>query len=396
LAALLPHEVAPSNPTATRKATEKRSARIHVRMSSSRSQACATPRLGSCRATVASAEAAAPPRVEVAPPTTLAGEPPVLHDAAMRRVAAATVVPIAFAAGGCTWLEPLGDLDSDADTIQADATGTGAADGGHDAGSADALQARDTRAPGGPTDGGSDTRLDAVGTADAPIKADAPAEADASQHFCASLPVAPVLCEDFDEGTPFDAQFTSTDQGAPGHVGADGAMFKTPPDSLFSTIDQGMAAAYAFLARVFSGTSSRIEYAFDVMLVQAVSGQLVVPAAILVDEGLTTQHQVTLVLGGRNEVEQSFAGPDGGTIFVDTPLGVGPSLGQWSRVDIVVSLAQHTINVTVDGAAALTASPLDSSWPGAGTLSIDLGIAYVSDTSGPWSIRYDDVVVNPQ
>jgi hypothetical protein len=335
----------------------------------------------------------------------------------MRRALAAAVASILLAAG-CTLLEPLGGLAGDAGTSESAAAGTDAAgaaernDAARDA-TADILSDRGADVfgdasplPEGAVDAHVPPPPDAASEVDAPMpEADGPpadaadeadAEADAPLHFCASLLTPPVLCEDFDEGSPFNAQFSTIVEGASGHIGADSTYAKTAPDSLFANVDQGMSAAYAYLRRAFGGTSSRIEYAFDVLLVQTASGQVVVTAAVLADEGLATQHQVALVLGSKREVEQSFAGSGGNTVFVDTPLATWPSLGQWSHVDMVVSLATRTVSVTVDGASALTDAPLDPSWPTAGPLTINLGIAYTSGTTGPWSIRFDDVVANPQ
>jgi hypothetical protein len=361
-------------------------------------------------------------------PAGLAGAPLLLHDAAMRRAPAAAVASILLTAG-CTFLVPLDDLAGDAETGESGASETDAPNAaeGNDAArdatadhlsdrSADALgdasalseAAADVHAPPAPEAAVEADALvrEAASVADAPMpeassEADAPLadvaqEADAPLHFCASLPTPAVLCEDFDEGTAFNAQFSTTVEGAPGHIGADSAYAKTAPDSLFSNLDQGMSSAFAYLRRAFSGTSSRIDYAFDVLLVQAASGDSVVAAAVLVDEGLATQHQITLVIGSTREVEQSFVGAGGKTVFVDTALAAWPSPGLWSHVDMVVSLATQTVSVTVDGASALANAPLDPSWPAAGPMTINIGIAYASGTAGPWSLRFDDVVANPQ
>jgi hypothetical protein len=329
----------------------------------------------------------------------------------MRRALAAAVTSILVAAAGCTLLEPLDDLAGDAGPSESAAAvdAANAADTGRDATtdgasdrSADALgdaslmpdAPADAHAP--PEAAKADAPMsEAAAQADAPLT-DAAVEADAPLHFCASLTTAAALCEDFDEGNPFNAQFSTIVEGASGHVGADSAYSKSAPNSFFSNLDQNMPMAYAYVRRVFSGTSSRVDYAFDVLLVQTVSAQSVVAAAILVDEGLGAQHQITLVFGATREVEESYTPSGGNTVFVDTALAAWPSLGKWSHVDWVVSLAAQTVSVTVDGTPALANAPLDPSWPASGPLGIRLGMSYATSTAGPWSIRYDDVVANPQ
>jgi hypothetical protein len=298
---------------------------------------------------------------------------------------------------GCTLLEPLDNLEGDGAAGAADAptatdghTVTDAA-GGSDGPAAPDAPVDASVHEASPGEGG-----DALRETSNPV--DAPVAPDGSVHYCASLSPPPTLCADFDEGTAFDAEFTDKFVASTGHLGSDGAYDKSAPDSLFSSTDPSTPSvdAFAFLSRTFTGTGSRIELAFDVLVLQTVSGQHAVTAALLVDDSQPTQHQLALVLGDSNEVEESFTAADGGGIFNDTLLAVSPSVGSWSHVDMVLSLPQRTVSVTVDGTAALTAAPLDPSWPASGALAVDVGIAYVSGTSGPWSIRYDNVVANPQ
>lgn len=317
----------------------------------------------------------------------------LLHDERMRALTA-PLIPFCAVLSGCMLLAPLDGLDADAGAGAADAPagtdGVSLVDVADAAEAGDVAPAADVPVDTSVHDAASDGGVDAV--------ADTVSTPDASAHFCAFLSPAPVLCEDFDEGTAFDARFTAKFVASTAHLGADGAYAKTAPDSLFSSTDTStpFVNSYAYLSRVFTGTGSRLELAFDVLLVQTVSGQSAVTAALIVDDGLPTQHQLAFVLGSLNEIEESFVAADGGSIFLDTQLAVSPTPGTWSRVDIVLSLPQRTATVTVDGAAAVTAAPLDSSWPASGVLTADVGIGYVSGTSGPWDIRYDDVVGQPQ
>lgn len=316
------------------------------------------------------------------------------------RAPGAPLVSLVAVAGGCTLIAPLDGLQGHPEAGASDAAGT---DGTL---LVDSPAGGDTATPSdGPVDAAAhDTSNGGDALADTTIPSDAhdasvtPDAPDAPLHYCASLSPAPVLCEDFDEGTAFDAKFTTKYVASTAHLGADGAYAKSAPDSLFSTTDTStpFVNSYAFLSRSFTGTSTRVELAFDVLLLQTVQGAATVAAAVIADDGQATQHQLAFVLGSTNTVEESFAGADGGEVFLDTPLAVAPAVGTWSRVDIILSLAQRTVTVTVDGQNAINAGPLDPSWQTSGVLTVEVGMGYVSATSGPWAIRYDDVVANPQ
>jgi hypothetical protein len=224
--------------------------------------------------------------------------------------------------------------------------------------------------------------------------------------FCASLSPAPTLCVDFDEGGAFDALFPQLQQPSPGHVGADGAYFSSPPDSFYSKIDPGASLAEAYMSHHFtgmgSGTASTIEYAFDLLFEQYVPNSWATIAGISVGAGQAVQHDLVIAVSSTAaEMEQSFVGVDGGLSFLDTPLSVAPSPNVWTRIDITLSLTQRTMTVTVGGVAALTNAPLDPTWTvftggtgGLGGITINLGVSYVASTASAWAVRYDNVVAD--
>jgi hypothetical protein len=247
-----------------------------------------------------------------------------------------------------------------------------------------------------------------TGATDGPAQ-DSGARPDAMTTFCASLSPQPTLCVDFDEGAPYNALFAQTT----GTVGADGTSYSSPPDSFFATISAGASLPASFMSHRFAsmgmfGMGSNIEYAFDLFLEQYVHGQSAVVGRILINAGTQWEHDLGLVVSDTSAtVEESFAGADGGIVYIDTPLQVAPQPNKWTRVVVTLSPRQQTVTVTVGGAGALTNAPLDPSWSygggsgsgggfggfGNGT-SIYLGMDFVTSTSGPWAVRYDNVVAN--
>jgi hypothetical protein len=214
--------------------------------------------------------------------------------------------------------------------------------------------------------------------------------------FCASLDPAPALCADFDEGGGYAAQFPQSNQPGSGHLGVNGAASTSRPDSFFATIDANSSGtqAEAYVSHSFTGQSSKLEYAFDLMLDGYVSGQWAVVAGIRLDAGAPLTLRLVVSSDGA-EMEQSFPGADGGLVFVDAPLKPAPTPGVWTRIDITLSLTDRTVTVLVGGVNALASTSVDPTWPTSGALAVDLGFTYVATTSSGWSVRFDDVVVDP-
>lgn len=243
--------------------------------------------------------------------------------------------------------------------------------------------------------GGSDASVDQAVT-DAPsseASADAPPPA-----FCSTLSPAPALCEDFDGTSSFDAQFSQDLVGSPNTIGADNMSSKSPPRSFFAHINAGSnpGRAYAYMFKTFAAPVTRISFAFDIMMVDVVSGESSVMAGIGVNDGMPTQHALSLILSGVDaQTEESFA-VAGVTQYKDKVLSRFPVVKTWSRVQIDMALSPPTLTMTVDGTTTLDRVALDPSWPTSGSVQINLGVTYVTSTAGPWLVRYDNVVVDPK
>ena len=77
-------------------------------------------------------------------------------------------------------------------------------------------------------------------------------------------------------------------------------------------------------------------------------------------------------------------------------LSPAPPLNQRTHVDITIALVQQKMTVLVGQTSALSNGPLDASWPSSAAFAIQLGLTYVASTTGPWTARIDNVVVNLQ
>ncbi|HEX8790803.1 MAG TPA: hypothetical protein VF765_07610 [Polyangiaceae bacterium] len=284
-----------------------------------------------------------------------------------------------LAAGGCTFLAPLGGLEGSGgggdaaaetlDEVAPEAMGDGAAEGASDA-----------------SDAAADSATHAEAEADAP-----PAP------FCTSLSPQPALCADFDEGA-FNTGFPVLSEPASGDVGSDGQYSVSAPNSLYAKIAQGDAIAntFAYVERTFTSSAKGADFAFDIRPVSITANASAVTAKIGLDLGLPTEHTLGLVLSTTDRIEESFFESDGGEVFLEHDFaGAVMQVGQWTRIDIVLSLAQGTVEVLADGVQVLAPSALDASWPtSTSTLTVDVGFLYANSTSSAWTARYDDVVVS--
>ncbi len=247
--------------------------------------------------------------------------------------------------------------------------------------------------------GGSDASVDQAVT-DAPSSEASPEGAvDAlPPAFCSTLSPAPALCEDFDGTSSFDAQFSQDLVGSPNTIGADNTLSKSPPRSFFAHINAGSnpGRAYAYMFKTFAAPVARVSFAFDIMLVDVVSGESSVVAGIVVNDGMPTRHALALILSGVDaQTEESFVA-GGVTQYKDKVLSRFPVVKTWSRVEVDMALSPPTLTVKVDGTTTLDGVALDPSWPTSGSVQINLGVTYVTSTAGPWLVRYDNVVVDPR
>ena len=247
--------------------------------------------------------------------------------------------------------------------------------------------------------GGSDASVDQAVTDGPSSEASSEGSADVPPpRFCSTLSPAPALCEDFDGTSSFDAQFSQDLVGSPNTIGADNTSSKSSPRSFFAHINAGSnpGRAYAYMFKTFAGPVTRISFAFDIMLVDVVSGESSVVAGIVVNDGMPTRHALALLLSGVDaQTEETFVAA-GVTQYKDKVLSRFPVVKTWSRVEVDMALSPPTMTVKVDGTTTLDGVALDPSWPTSGSVQINLGVTYVTSTAGAWLVRYDNVVADPK
>ncbi|HTQ43789.1 MAG TPA: hypothetical protein VMI75_13600 [Polyangiaceae bacterium] len=299
---------------------------------------------------------------------------------AAARAMAALLVPCA----GCTVLLPLNGLERQGASSDAapEALGDVAVEGGG------GDVASEANMP--DTAGGSDAASE-MASGDVVTLPDADA---APGPFCATLSPQPSFCADFD-GAAFDMGFSSESTFTPPEIGADATYSVSAPNSFFATIPSGtgISDTWAYLQKDFMTTAQGVDLAFDLRPVDTVSAGDAVVAEIGLDQGQPTEHDVELVFSTSAAIEEAFEQGDGGWVFPHHDCSTALQVGKWTHVEIVVSLADQTVQVKFDGATVLATTALDPSWPpSTTTLDVEIGFTYASDTSGPWTMRYDDVV----
>jgi hypothetical protein len=238
-------------------------------------------------------------------------------------------------------------------------------------------------------DMGSDVTSDVVTDAGSDAATDG---ADAG--YCASLSGTHSLCEDFDEGL-FSAKFAMVHATPGASVASNGTEFKSPPDSLFAIIDAGASGnQQAYMTKAF-GAAKSATYAFDFRVDQWSVGHSAVLAAVKIDDGLPTLHQVSLyTTDSVSALEEVIPAADGGFLYLDHPFSKGIALMTWTRLSFTVDFVGRTCSAMMDGQVVVT-TPMDASWK-AGALSIELAFSYVGAQPQGWSARWDNVVFDYQ
>src|SRR5262249_31166367 len=123
--------------------------------------------------------------------------------------------------------------------------------------------------------GGADASLDAPFGPDAETDGGAIDCGMPTCIWCNTVSPKPLFCTDFDEN-PFDYDWMNTIVPAPGRLGADSTVYRSPRYSLFSLV-QGSSMSgntYAYLTKTFTGLTAATDFtfAFDLLLQQMVSG----------------------------------------------------------------------------------------------------------------------------
>lgn len=257
------------------------------------------------------------------------------------------------------------------------------------------LPSTDGLSSGGGVDGGLDVGcVDCLDGALPDVATDTGKDAadSAPAAFCAGLSPKPIFCEDFDSAASFSAQFTNVHQTKLASLSADSAAFTSPPRSLLAQLPSSSSNSdFAFLTRVFTGSPTELDFAFDLRIDGLVAGEASVVADLIVGEGTPSEHEMAVVaIDGDLFFEESFP-TDASRVFNEAQIlsGTLPK-GTWIRIRMLLSLKTHQAQAFIDGALAKTFA-LDPGWA-AGLPQIDLGYSYVSKQSSPWSAHFDNVV----
>jgi hypothetical protein len=241
-----------------------------------------------------------------------------------------------------------------------------------------------------PIESGTDAGKDVV-TADV--------DAGPEAGFCQSLGGAHALCEDFDESTVFNQQFTNVHLGANGSLANDTTLVVTPPRSLLASIpaEGSKLGDDAYMTRLFTGTATKATYTFDFRVDSLPTGGMSgVFAAIVFNDSQPSYHSIAIYTTDTYAaLEESFFGADGGYVYKDHTLSINVPIKKWTRISFGVDMTTRTCNASIDGQPALANSPLDATWTAASP-AIDLGLTYVSSETTAWQARYDDVVFDFQ
>jgi len=240
----------------------------------------------------------------------------------------------------------------------------------------------------GIVDAAADTKSDAVATDAA---ADAPADS-APPGFCAGLSPKPVLCEDFDSGGLFNAQFTTTHVSSKASLAVDTASFSSAPRSLFAQLPVSVTNSdFAYMTRIFTGAPTELDYAVDVRVDALDAGRSSVLADLVVGQGTPAEHMMAMVvIDGDFYLEESYP-VDAGRVFHDTLIQSNAlPKGTWVRAGMHVSIATHQAKAYVGGQLVKTFA-IDAAWTAA-LPQIDLGYFFVEKQTSAWSIHFDNVV----
>ena len=226
--------------------------------------------------------------------------------------------------------------------------------------------------------------------------------------YCASLSPAPTFCDDFDT-KPIGEQWDGVEDSN-GIVGIDTIAFDSAPSSLAakssaSPSGQSIRSVTKKSFTEFTGKPITLRMSFALRVDQIdpkTSAQIVAFGVLFGEDGNFNQVVLNLSSTGSGVVAQVSENAQGPTTSdngyeVHGPFDKRPSASDWTDVRIEIDVHNPTGSgnslrvyfdqvVQYDGALIL---PLKG-----GTPRIELGIGWANTPSAPWSIRYDNVVVD--
>jgi hypothetical protein len=226
--------------------------------------------------------------------------------------------------------------------------------------------------------------------------------------FCGSLSPAPTFCDDFDS-KPIGALWDGVED-TNGIVGIDTVAFDSAPSSLAaktsaSPSGQSIRSVTKKSFTEFTGKPITLRMSFAMRVDQVdpnASAQIVAFGVLFGADGNFNQVVLNLNSTGSGVVAQVAENAQGPTAAdtgyeVHGPFSKRPPAGDWTDVRIEIDVHDTTgtgnslrvyfdQEVQYDGALVV---PLKG-----GTPRIELGIGWANTPSAPWSVRYDNVVVD--
>jgi hypothetical protein len=217
---------------------------------------------------------------------------------------------------------------------------------------------------------------------------------DGSLRFCASH-TGHALCADFDLG-PYNAQFGMFGTTPGGTLSATPPGI-SPPNSLLAQVGTSpMNRDGATLSTAFVGTaSSSVTLSFQLLVDSWINNYVVDIALITINGGAPKGHELNFYAGASpGLLNERFGAPDGGIVSLGHSASAPTPLGTWVQVEITLDLANHTCIAKLD-TAVVVSDTIDPSWT-AGPPMVTFGIVWAQSQSSPWSVRYDNVLIDWQ
>lgn len=233
---------------------------------------------------------------------------------------------------------------------------------------------------------------DATTTHDAGDEA-APPEAgvggETSSGFCGSLPVAPKLCADFDEGKPVDTGWTLRD-ATPHAIVAVDANGYSPPGSMQSAITPDDVPASARLQQAVPVLATHVHMELK-MLLPTGGGPF---ELVALHEEAPDGKNYGFFYKQENGNLLVYVGSlhaDGGLAQYVYPLGAPPAT--WLHVEIDIDIGDHgAVLVKHDGAIVVNETDVQTATDDRRQLFVELG--FYSPDGATAHADFDDVVVD--
>jgi hypothetical protein len=178
--------------------------------------------------------------------------------------------------------------------------------------------------------------------------------------FCQTQPDHQ-FCDDFDTVMAPPSNFASVSATNGGMVSYDTAVYRSPPNSLLSTLTTplppGAPSASAFVSRLFVRAGTHLVFQADLKI----RGTCVVGTSTIAPLGFYFEGYALALSAGPTgaQIIEIAVGPDGGaTGLMIHPLKNPLPLDSWFTIIVDVQLVNRAVNVTVGNVASLSGEKL--------------------------------------